>query len=366
MGEHADHHGTALVAGIRIESYSLESEDADGLVGDQASQTAFRDVLRDFLGKADAAREPALHGIELETVSNEELDALFQGSLTGSPAKTPARHVLAMAIDEFSARLTYVIGRFAQHPSWQGVERVVIGGGFKESVIGRMAIRWAAQRVMNDGLAMNLRLIHHPADEAGLVGWAVAAPPTPAVRRPGTTAILDVDIGGTNVRCGIVGNAFGGRDDAHVLAHEEWNHAEVAAQQDDLVEGIVAALRRLVAQAKQDAIRLAPFIGIGCPGIIRQDGSIERGAQNLPGDWQGASFHLPRRICENIPEIHGHPTVARMHNDAVLQGLSEAPFTRDVPRWAVLTIGTGLGNASFRNLANHNRTMTAKVRPSSA
>ncbi len=37
-----------------------------------------------------------------------------------------------------------------------------------------------------------------------------------------------------------------------------------------------------------------------------------------------------------------------MHNDAVIQGLSERPWMTDVPHWAVLTIGTGLGNASFR------------------
>jgi hypothetical protein len=40
-----------------------------------------------------------------------------------------------------------------------------------------------------------------------------------------------------------------------------------------------------------------------------------------------------------------------MHNDAVVQGLSELPRTRDVRRWAALTIGTGLGNASFTNQA---------------
>jgi len=42
-------------------------------------------------------------------------------------------------------------------------------------------------------------------------------------------------------------------------------------------------------------------------------------------------------------------TVVLLHNDAVVQGLSEAPFMRDVEHWAVLTIGTGLGNASFKN-----------------
>jgi hypothetical protein len=40
-----------------------------------------------------------------------------------------------------------------------------------------------------------------------------------------------------------------------------------------------------------------------------------------------------------------------MHNDAVVQGLSEVPFMRKVTHWGVLTIGTGLGNARFTNRA---------------
>ena len=35
-----------------------------------------------------------------------------------------------------------------------------------------------------------------------------------------------------------------------------------------------------------------------------------------------------------------------MHNDAVVQGLSEVPFMQDVRRWGILTIGTGLGIAA--------------------
>jgi hypothetical protein len=38
-----------------------------------------------------------------------------------------------------------------------------------------------------------------------------------------------------------------------------------------------------------------------------------------------------------------------IHNDAVLQGLSEVPFMTDIKRWGILTIGTGLGNARFTN-----------------
>jgi hypothetical protein len=36
-----------------------------------------------------------------------------------------------------------------------------------------------------------------------------------------------------------------------------------------------------------------------------------------------------------------------MHNDAVVQGLSELPYARDRLHWGVLTIGTGLGNARY-------------------
>jgi hypothetical protein len=40
-----------------------------------------------------------------------------------------------------------------------------------------------------------------------------------------------------------------------------------------------------------------------------------------------------------------------MHNDAVVQGLSELPYMQDVKYWGMLTLGTGLGNARFTNRA---------------
>ena len=83
--------------------------------------------------------------------------------------------------------------------------------------------------------------------------------------------------------------------------------------------------------------------------MIREDGSIEQGGQNLPGDWEGTDFNLPERLRALIPEINGTTTVVLMHNDAVVQGLSEMPCMGDVDRWGVLTIGTGLGNARFTN-----------------
>ena len=57
---------------------------------------------------------------------------------------------------------------------------------------------------------------------------------------------------------------------------------------------------------------------------------------------RGTVFHVFR-------EAGDHDVTILMHNDAVVQGLSEVPRMTDVEHWGVLTIGTGLGNARFTN-----------------
>jgi hypothetical protein len=108
-------------------------------------------------------------------------------------------------------------------------------------------------------------------------------------------------------------------------------------------------LKELIATAGKEGLQLAPFIGVACPGVIDEDGSIQKGAQNLPGNWESSKFNLPWSLIEAIPQIGGHDTAVLMHNDAVAQGLSEVPFLQHVEHWGVLTIGTGLGNARYTN-----------------
>ncbi len=112
---------------------------------------------------------------------------------------------------------------------------------------------------------------------------------------------------------------------------------------------MVKMLKELITAADTEGLKLAPFIGIACPGVINDDGSIEKGAQNLPGNWESSKFNLPASLVEAIPAIGDHDTAVLMHNDGVAQGLSEVPFMQDVDHWGVLTIGTGLGNARFTN-----------------
>jgi predicted NBD/HSP70 family sugar kinase len=136
---------------------------------------------------------------------------------------------------------------------------------------------------------------------------------------------------------------------AYVHAREIWRHRNDKTDRDEAVEELAGMLRKLIRRAAKEGLSLAPFVGIGCPGRIEPDGSIDRGAQNLPGNWESSRFHLPSAIAEAIPAIGEHETEIVMHNDAVVQGLSEVPFMTDVERWGVLTLGTGLGNARFTN-----------------
>ena len=83
--------------------------------------------------------------------------------------------------------------------------------------------------------------------------------------------------------------------------------------------------------------------------LVDEHGVIVNGGQNLPGNWEGESFNLAHELAQRLPRLEGHEPVVVMHNDAVVQGLSEVPNMKDVHHWGVLTIGTGLGNARFTN-----------------
>jgi len=137
---------------------------------------------------------------------------------------------------------------------------------------------------------------------------------------------------------------------AEVHKSSLWRHADDGPNRRQAVDRLVEMLKTLLAKAGGEKLKIAPFIGVGCPGIIEPDGSIARGGQNLPGgNWESNRFNLPAELKQAIPTISDHETMVVMHNDAVVQGLSEAPFMLDVKHWGAATIGTGLGNARFTN-----------------
>ncbi len=338
-------HGTTVLPQVHIAGYNLEVSDEDGFVGDRASQTAFRALLDEWRKRCrgKGRRDPFGQGPSAQ-LSKKELDLVLRGK-TASPAADMVRG----AVEEFALELTQVIQRFMRQKAWRGVQRIVIGGGFPESDVGECAILQAAALCHVAEIPVELARLRHEVDDGGLIGWVHLAPPSVVEH---AQALLAIDIGGTNVRCGIVKLRRDKAEDlsrAKVVRRLKWRHADDTPSRTALVARLADMLQQLIDWARRKDLVLAPFVGIACPGLIRSDGTIARGAQNLPGNWSADTFHLPTALREQLPVVGGHATQVLMHNDAVVQGLSELPFMRDVKRWAVLTIGTGLGNASYVN-----------------
>ncbi|HEX9323046.1 MAG TPA: ROK family protein [Xanthobacteraceae bacterium] len=333
-------HGAHELRCVHIDDYNVELRDDGAFLGDRANKKAFQAILdrwRQGLGEADPLRDMPTQELYKQ---KPELEKIL---LRGDPV---AAGMLIGAIEEFSHSLCHVVERFLELPAWRDTQRIVIGGGFREGRIGELVAGRTAVLLKRAGEPIALLPIRHHPDAAGLLGSVELAPDRAL---SGFDGILATDIGGTNIRTGIVelGSEPGS---AKIWKSQRWRHADDDPDRDEAVEALIGMLRKLVAAAEAEKnFRLAPFVGIACPGVIRPDGTIERGAQNLPGDWESEEFNLPERIVWAIPQIGGKDTAVVMHNDAVVQGLSEACFLRDTARWGILTIGTGLGNAHFTN-----------------
>ncbi len=334
-------HGARTLPSVDVDNYNLEIRDDEGFVGDRASNTAFKAIIDEWREPLRKLGDDPLGDQPTKEVSKKELDAILAD---GDPE---AGGLIHSAIEAFAKQLEFVIRRFLKSASWRDTEAIVIGGGFRQSRVGELAIGRTEVLLKSGGINIELELIRNHPDEAGLIG---AAHLMPAWTLEGFDGLLAVDIGGTNIRTGIVETNLKKStklDKARVWKSELWRHGDEKTKRDEAVDRLVDMLKDLIKTAGKSKFKLAPVIGIGCPGLIREDGSIETGAQNLPGNWESKTFNLPNAILEAIPEIGKHETAVAMHNDAVVQGLSELPVMREYDHWGVLTIGTGLGNARF-------------------
>jgi len=336
-------HGAIRLPMVDVDSFNIELKDEDGFLGDRASKGAFRAMLDTLRGTLRQGGPDPLGGKATAAIAKTTLDEVLVGPDIAAAA------LVHGAIEQFATELAYVTQRFLKTKAWADTERIVVGGGFRDSRVGELAIARTDLKLKAYGLTVDLVPIRYHPDEAGLIGCLQLAP---SWILQAHDSILAVDIGGTNIRCGVVETRWKKAKDfakASVAASELWRHADDEPSREAAVKRLVKMLKGLIATAEADGLKLAPFIGIACPGVINPDGSIAKGAQNLPGNWESARFNLPASLVEAIPEIGGHDTVVLMHNDGVAQGLAEVPFMQDVIRWGVLTIGTGLGNARFTN-----------------
>ena len=207
------------------------------------------------------------------------------------------------AIEDFSQELALVIRRYLKTKGWKDTERIVVGGGFRASRVGELVIGRTAVILKADKVDIDLVPIRNDPDEAGLIGAAHLAPKWMFKAHD---AILAVDIGGTNIRAGVVELNLKKAADLSKAVGLEVRAVAARRREEGQARGRgrrswSTCSKDLIDKAKKEGLQLAPFIGIGCPGIINKDGSIERGAQNLPGNWESSSFHLPARSTRRFP-----------------------------------------------------------------
>ena len=336
-------HGATRLPSVEVDSFNIELKDDDGFLGDRASKGAFRKILDTLRKPLKKNGDDPLGKKSTSEIAKSELDEVLVGDDVAAAA------LVHGAIEEFAQELAYVTGRFLKTKAWADTERIVVGGGFRQSRVGELAIARTNLLLKAEDFDVDLVPIRFHPDDAGLIGTLHLAP---SWIFEAHDSILAVDIGGTNIRCGVVETRWKKAPDlskAEVWKSELWRHADDEPTREGAVKRLVKMLKDLIADAETEGHKLAPFIGIACPGVINEDGSIEKGAQNLPGNWESSKFNLPASLVEAIPTIGDHDTAILMHNDGVVQGLSEIPYMQDVERWGVLTIGTGLGNARFTN-----------------
>jgi predicted NBD/HSP70 family sugar kinase len=339
-------HGAKELPSVIVNAYNSEIKDKDGFIGDRARKSAFQEKLEEWRQRLRKAGEDPLGDTPTKELSKKAIDKILEGT------DKEAAALIMGAIEDYAGELAHVLDRYLKEPSWKKTERIVVGGGFSNSAVGELAIARAGVLLKAEGRKVDLvPIVHHP-DDAGLIG---AAHLMPAWMLKGNKAILAVDIGGTNMRAGVIELKLGENSDlseARVWKSVLWRHADDAPARSTAISELVEMIQGLIKKAEKSKLTLAPVIGIACPGIIEVDGAIDRGGQNLPGgNWESEHFNLPQALSKAIPDISGQPTFVVMHNDAVVQGLSQIPFMQDISNWGVVTVGTGLGNAHFSNKA---------------
>jgi hypothetical protein len=140
------------------------------LLGGRASKGSFRDLVERWRKPLCKAGKDPFGAQDSERISKKEFDALLT---EGDPE---AAGVIHGAIEDFSRELVLVIRRYLKIKSWKNTQRIVMGGGFRGSLVGEIAIGRTAVILTADKLAVDLVLVRNDPDEAGLLGSSQLAP----------------------------------------------------------------------------------------------------------------------------------------------------------------------------------------------
>jgi hypothetical protein len=180
-------HGAGRLPSVDVDSFNIELKDDDGFIGDRASKGAFRKILDSLRKPLKKGGEDPLGKKAAEDIAKSELDEALIGD------DVMAAALVHGAIEEFAQELAYVTGRFLKSKAWADTERIVVGGGFRQSRVGEIAIARTDIMLKAQGFKIDLVPIRFDPDEAGLIGCLHLAP---SWIFEAYDSILAVDIGG--------------------------------------------------------------------------------------------------------------------------------------------------------------------------
>lgn len=199
-------HGASSLPAVTVDGYNLKLRDKDRFIGDKASKSAFQQKLDDWRKRVRNGGDDPLGDTPTEDLSKKGIDALLQGK-----DKEAAALVLG-AVDDFAGEFAEVLARF------------------------------------------------HHTDKAGLIR---AVHLIPAWMLEGHHSLIAVDIGGTNIRAGIVETRLKDKADlskARVWKSEPWRHSDDAPKRGATVEHLVGMLERLITKAQKADLMPVPVI----------------------------------------------------------------------------------------------------------
>ncbi len=192
-------HGALRLPAVDIESYNTELKDDEGFVGDRAKRSGlFRRFIEEW-------RKP-LREIKQDPFGDTSSPSSSprNSSTPCSSAATERRQAtLRFKVRSKASRRSLHWSYSASSSSKRGkqAERIVVGGGFSGRRVGELAIGRASLILKAEKIKLDIAIIRNNPDEAGLLGAIQLAPPWIFKAHDG---VLAVDIGGTNIRAGIV------------------------------------------------------------------------------------------------------------------------------------------------------------------
>ena len=274
-------HGAEQLSRVTVDAYNAEVRNSEGFVGDRASKRAFQAILDDWRERLRKVGDDPFGDTPSEEISKKQLDKVL------AEGDAEAAGVVHGAIEEFAQEFAAVIRRFLRLKEWRTRSA---------SSSAAACARAASASSRSAATAVVLK--------AG--GHAVELQPDPQRARPGgphrrraSRALVDPRRPRQHP---------GGR---HRRQQHPRRHRRAAREEEPRslrsrgrALRALAPSRRRARSAKmrssgssrcstisssaprKDGLKLAPFIGIGCPGVIRR-GRLDRARRPEPARQLG-------------------------------------------------------------------------------